>query len=169
MPPNIGYAGDPILRQIRAMARSDFAQAQAEALKDRQRTLLEFGDVKLARSLFSRGGLTKEERAFLQSVRANRPLSTLGRIRHDFTEATDTANEAFNKQGLFYSGHRLKGLGDLERERTLATTDATRQTQRGLDEILRGLLGAQREKRRTILGAEEAAYQRGLGRFALGI
>jgi hypothetical protein len=79
-----------------------------------------------------------------KAIREN-PFSITKTIAKDRERSTAEAEDAFNKQNLFYGGARIKGLGDLEQSFLQRGTEAQSGIRGKLDEIEQALLQAEQE------------------------
>ncbi len=149
------YNFDPVLAKLSALGEMSIANARTEAANAKKQALIDAGSEEIAR------GVGADENT-LSAAKAN-PFSTQAQLMKDFQDRQRQMDENLNASNLFYSGERVRQMGELERGRAQA------ETQFGGN--LRGLLAAIDEQMRA---AEEADLQRqidaqiGAGGGALG-
>lgn len=149
------YSGDPILAQIRALygpGGSYLTSAQGSYDEGRKRELINYGYDASLDSLYP-------DAATKAAAQAN-PYSILNQLSHANQQRETNLNEGYNKQNLFYSGHRGQALGENARAYGQEQYGASQ----GVQNVLRGLAGtlagAQSEAQNQIIGAEQAAAGR---------
>ncbi len=135
------YNFDPVLAKLSALGEMSIANARTEAANAKKQALIDAGSEEIAR------GVGADENT-LGAAKAN-PFSTQALLMKDFQDRQRQMDESLNQSNLFYSGERVRQMGELERGRAQA------ETQFGGN--LRGLLAAIDEQMR---GAEEAELQR---------
>lgn len=125
---------DPALQQVNALTGLSDEQARAQALKERQQTILDYGSPELAGALFGAND------PFVAAAKGN-PSSTLAQLARgreqnlgDFTRALDPS--------LLFSGYRAgqeKRLGQAYTDQLAQAASGVNQT---LDQIAAQLSGA---------------------------
>src|SRR5690348_11047231 len=73
-PPGSPWDSDPVLQQIRAQTQANIANAQAQALASRQKSLIQFGYDPVLASLYGDAATTEAAK--------NNPFSTLAQLAH---------------------------------------------------------------------------------------
>src|SRR3954465_1193057 len=124
------YSGDPILAQIRGLygpGGSFLTGAQGTYDEGRKRELINYGWTPETDALFP-------DEATRAAAKAN-PFSVVNQLAHNNTTRETNLNEGYNKQNLFYSGHRGQALG--ENARTYQGEQYA--ASQGLGNVLRGL------------------------------
>jgi hypothetical protein len=91
---------DPALQQILALAGLNNQQAQAEALKERQNLLLQFGDPNVTASVLGQND------PLVQAAQQN-PTSTVNQLGQQRDQNLKTLIDQLNPQNLDYSGYRI--------------------------------------------------------------
>jgi len=152
------FGDDPILAKVRALNSKYIQSAQASALAEKQRSLIDFGSPDLALQ-------TIHDQNTARAAQQN-PFSTLAQLLLGHNQNDLGINEDTNKRNLFYSSTRgfdltNEGRGYLQRQ-SLAQ-NALEAGMRGQD---MSVLSAEQVAAERELAAEDAAYQRALA-FAL--
>lgn len=131
------YSGDPVLMQAKAFAAAANQQAQAQATARMQQLGIEYND-------------------------PSNPFSTVARIDRAGAKSVTDTNEAYNKQNLFYSGHRAKGLSELATALQQQKYDAANQYRAQTTDVTNNLASALLGNQQNVIGAEGDAYNRAL-------
>jgi len=123
------WESDPILQQIRAQVASNIANAEASSLAQRQKALIQFGYDPTLNSLYGDANTS--------AAAQKNPFSTLAQLLRAHTENQTNLNESYNKNNLFYSGHRGQAL---EQEGTNYLQNQS-NAQNALQALLTGIQG----------------------------
>jgi hypothetical protein len=137
------YNFDPVLAKLSALGEMSIANARTEAANAKKQALIDAGSEEIAK------GVGADENT-LSAAKAN-PFSTQAQLMKDYQDRQRQMDETLNASNLFYSGERVRQMGELERGRAQA------ETQFGGN--LRGLL-AQIDAQ--LQAAEEAELLRGI-------
>lgn len=132
---------DPALVQIRASNTRNLGQAQAAALAGRRKTLQDFGDPLLAKSLLGENDPT------LASISSDPEKSTsvLARLARTYQDRTKQNDEELNQGNLWYSGYRGNVLKGIAQDRATDEADATSNVNTALAQIGAALLKQQND------------------------
>lgn len=153
--PQASYVADPALQMVLANSQADLGTARAQADERRKMLLLDYGDPKLAETFYGK------DAGYIGSIGAN-PHSALKRLATGYGRTVRDADQAMNKQNLWYSGFRAKTLADLANDYQQQQYDLSQGTNRALMEINDFLLAAEREARDRKIAAEMEAFNRAL-------
>jgi hypothetical protein len=135
------YNFDPVLAKLSALGEMSIANARTEAANAKKQALIDAGSEEIAK------GVGADENT-LSAAKQN-PFSTQALLMKDFQDRQRQMDESLNQSNLFYSGERVRQMGELERGRAQAET--------GFGSNLRGLLAAIDEQMRA---AEEEELSR---------
>jgi hypothetical protein len=135
------YNFDPVLAKLSAIGEMSIANARTEAANAKKQALIDAGSQEIAK------GVGADENTL--SAAAQNPFSTQALLMKDFQDRQRQMDESLNQSNLFYSGERVRQMGELERGRAQAET--------GFGSNLRGLLAAIDEQMRA---AEEEEVSR---------
>lgn len=170
-------AGDTQYQQDtgeQAQARSDAAANYLESLKSK---LFGFGSEALARATFAKilpqlraqlgDGINLEPwfQSFKGQDNPDTGFSQIAQFEHGARDQLQSLNEDLNSQNLWFSGHRVKQLGNFDYNKQAAYGDLLAGIQSGLGSLagdFQGALGAQR-------AASAASAQEALTRLAGGL
>src|SRR6266487_5305415 len=127
------WQADPVLQRIQAQQQASLAQAQTAAIAQRQQAEIGFG--------YDPNYAYADENT-RQAAQQN-PFSTLAQLLQGHQRAGTNIDEGYNKQNLFYSGHRAQALGDEAQNYLQNQYNAQQGLQRQLTGISSNLLAAQ--------------------------
>lgn len=116
---------DPALQQIQALAGLNNQQAQAEALKEQQNLLLQYGDPTIAAAVLGQSDP-------LVQAAAQNPTSTVNQLGQQRDQNLKTLDNGLNAQNLIYSGYRV----DQEQQNAQNYQNALAQAAAGLNSNL---------------------------------
>jgi hypothetical protein len=138
------YNFDPVLAKLSALGEMSIANARTEAANAKKQALIDAGSEEIAR------GAGADENT-LGAIGQNNiaGLSTQAKLMKDYQDRQRQMDESLNQSNLFYSGERVRQMGELEQGRLAA------ESQFGGN--LRGLLAAIDEQMRA---AEEEELSR---------
>lgn len=154
-PTPISYVADmdPTLNQIQALSSQGREDATSNALALRRQLAQSYGDQGLARQY---GGDAEATAA------ANNPNSVLAQLSHSYDQSRSSLENQLNQNNLFYSGARVKQLGDLEGQYQSQLAGATGQEQGALGDITSNLAAALHSADLQDAQAQQDAYGRSL-------
>jgi hypothetical protein len=157
---SVSYNFDPVLSKLAALGEQSIANARSEAAALKKQTLIGSGSDKMAREL---GADENTINAAKQNSFGGAQL-----LQRDFGDRSRQLDEALNSQNLFFSGERVRQMGDMEFGRAKAETDFGSRLREILSNIDQQLLAAEeQEKMRQIeaeiAAAQNASYVGGLG------
>jgi hypothetical protein len=155
------YTSDPILARIRALGAQRVTEAEANALMQKQRLAIGYGDPAFARKI----GV---DESFAKAAEAN-PFSTTkelarGKKRRDVFDINRPLSDYKN---LFYSSERGRQLSVSGESYLRDQASAQSAVQQQLEQITQAVLQAKLQAQADEIAAEQAAYERALSR-ALG-
>lgn len=125
-------------------------QANAEALKQRQGILTNYGDAGLSRAVLG-------DETWAKAAEGN-PFSTLAQLRTTNDRATTQRTEDFNKQNLSYSGARVLGEEQAAHDYQQRVADAAAQVNGALGSVSSNLVSALAATRSQRIQALQDAY-----------
>ncbi len=144
---------DPALQQVYAYSGQQDQQAQAAALRDKTQLLEQYGDPNLARKL----GLGD---TVAQAAEQN-PNSLLARLKKSYEDTVRQQESGYNRNNLFYSGARVKGLQDLANQYSGSQADLASQVRQQLggigDALAQALAGGQYQRLNALQGVQAPA------------
>lgn len=160
------YDFDPVLARIQAMSSMGLAGAKSEAEALKKQTLIDAGDVDIARDVGA-------DAQTIEATRQNTDiakLSTIARLNKDAADRARQLDEARNVQNLFYSGARARDIEEQGQGLLQARNDFGRSLRAALSQIQGGVLDAEERNRQATLQAalqaaarQTAATQAGAG------
>lgn len=109
------YNFDPVLSKLTALQEMSIANARSEAAAAKKQALIGAGSEGIARDVGA-------DENTINAAKGN-TLSTQALLQRDFGDRQRQLDEALNSQNLFYSGERIKQMGDLEFGRAKAESD----------------------------------------------
>lgn len=109
------YNFDPVLSKLQALSEQSIANARTDAATAKKQALIDAGSSELARSL---GG----DENTINAANANQ-FGTSQLLQKEFGDRQRQLDEYLNANNLFYSGERVRQMGELERGRAQAETD----------------------------------------------
>lgn len=145
------YDSDPVLMRIRALGTQSVTDAQTEADKIRNQSIIDFGAADTGRQL----GVGQN----VQDAAAQNPFSVLAKLHDQAKVATQNLDESANKGNLFYSGRRAQDLTDLGKQTAASETDAQASLRHILDQASGGVLSARQAAQQQEQDAIDAAAQ----------
>jgi len=153
--PQLGYSydADPVLNQIQALSGQSRGDAAANANALRLQLAQQYGDPALARQYGTE--------ADAAAASAN-PNSVLAQLAHSYQTGQQGLEQALNQQNLFYSGARVKQLGELANQYQGQQAGAAGQEQGALGSIAANLAAAQHAADLQDAQAQQDAYNRQL-------
>jgi hypothetical protein len=119
---------DPALQQVEALTGLSDTQAKAEALKERQQLLLQYGDQSLAQSILGANDPTA-------AAAGKSTTSTLAQLNNQRTQDVKQLSDALNKANLFYGGYRVDQEGQAAQNYQNALAQAAGAVQSALGGI----------------------------------
>jgi hypothetical protein len=137
---------DPILERIRALGKQNIDIARSQAAAARKQAILSSGLADVGQEL----GL---DEGTLAAARTN-PFSERANLERAATERRTSAEDAYNAGNLYYSGARIKGLGELETGRARQQSELMSAIRARLLGITEAEAKAEREANEAILEAE---------------
>lgn len=149
------WQNDPALLGIKAAQDQALANAKAGYEQQRRNALIGFGSQALARQYLGNDPIVDTI-----SDNPDTSNSTLAQLAYGYRQAQYQSNEADNENNLWYSGARGAHLGALGRAHETDVANAAAQVQQALDEIARGILGAQGAHDTAISQAQADAITR---------
>jgi hypothetical protein len=108
------YNFDPVLAKLSALGEMSIANARTEAANAKKQALIDAGSEEIAR------GVGADENT-LSAAKAN-PFSTQAELMKQYQDRQRQMDESLNANNLFYSGERVRQMGELERGRAQAET-----------------------------------------------
>jgi hypothetical protein len=108
------YNFDPVLAKLSALGEMSIANARTEAANAKKQALIDAGSEEIAR------GVGADENT-LSAAKAN-PFSTQAELMKQYADRQRQMDEQLNASNLFYSGERVRQMGELERGRAQAET-----------------------------------------------
>jgi hypothetical protein len=108
------YNFDPVLAKLSALGEMSIANARTEAANAKKQALIDAGSEEIAR------GVGADENT-LSAAKAN-PFSTQAELMKQYQDRQRQMDEQLNASNLFYSGERVRQMGELERGRAQAET-----------------------------------------------
>lgn len=147
------YSGDPALAKIHAINVAARANARTQALAAAKTLAIRFGDAT---------GITDDPNA--QAEAANNPYSTLATLLKGYKDTALSHDEALNKDNLFFSGARVKQLGEDANAYQHQTYDARNAALDQFGGIQSGLASALSGIDQSDIAAEGDAYGRAQAR-----
>jgi hypothetical protein len=108
------YNFDPVLAKLSALGEMSIANARTEAMNAKKQALIDAGSEEIAR------GVGADENT-LSAAKAN-PFSTQAELMKQYQDRQRQMDENLNANNLFYSGERVRQMGELERGRAQAET-----------------------------------------------
>jgi hypothetical protein len=149
-----------VLSKLAALGEQSIANARSEAAALKKQTLIGSGSDKMAREL---GADENTINAAKQNSFGGAQL-----LQRDFGDRSRQLDEALNSQNLFYSGERVRQMGDLEFGRAKAETDFGARLREILSNIDQQLLAAEEQEKMRQIEADIAAAQNAQYVGALG-
>lgn len=119
---------DPALQQIQALIGMSDEQAQAQALKERQNLLLQYGDPDVAASVLGAND------PFVQAVGDN-PTSTVKQLGQQRTRNLKDLLEQLNQSNLAYGGYRIDQEQQAQNDYQNALAQAAGGLNSNLDQV----------------------------------
>jgi hypothetical protein len=166
--PGFNADTDPIVAWTKAANEAAIKTALRGSLDEQERMLLGYGSQELARSVLGavdpslRGDPTIAPTIAAISDNPDTSTSMLARLARSYRDVTAANEDAMNKNNLFYSGYRVKRLGDLSYSNQTNLADAASRAQDALRQIAAGVLGVRNSAQDRLLQAIENAYNRWL-------
>jgi hypothetical protein len=108
------YNFDPVLAKLSALGEMSIANARTEAANAKKQALIDAGSEEIAK------GVGADENT-LGAAKAN-PFSTQALLMKEYADRQRQMDESLNANNLFYSGERVRQMGELERGRAQAET-----------------------------------------------
>jgi hypothetical protein len=146
------WQADPVLQRIVAQQQASVAQAQAAAVSARQQAEINYG---------YDPGYQYADQNTSQAAQQN-PFSVLAQLSQQHQRNETGIDEGYNKQNLFYSGHRAQALGDESQGYLQRQYQAGQALHGQLSGITQNLLAAQTGASNAVGQGESDAYTRGL-------
>jgi hypothetical protein len=152
---------DPALQQVNALVGLSDQQAQAQALKEREQLLLQYGDPKLAAAVL--GGQDPMVQAAAQNQESD--LAQLSRQDAQNVKGFETQLDP----SLTFSGYKVGQEQQIGQNYQDALAKAAAGVQSGLDQITQNLNGALQQNGMQQANGLEQAYQDELARIEAGL
>jgi hypothetical protein len=154
------YSADGFLQSTLGLLGQQLGGQLAGLSAQEKSELLRFGDPNLASKIL---GLGKDD-PFIRSISSNpdTSFSTLAQLAKAYRDNSGRFNEAENNNNLWYSGHRVKGLGELAYANNKNVDSATQTVQGNLTKINQGRIAAQQAYDQARVAAEQGAYDRAI-------
>lgn len=155
------FDADPVLQQIKALQEQTYQHAVAAADVQRKQLLIALGDPDMVEktAFGSLENPTYGDQTTELAAKQN-PYSTLANLLFTHGQSQRNINEAENKANLFYSGDRIRQLGNEEHVYGSNVTTARNTTTNALNQITQGLLNTETAGSQAYLDALNAAYGR---------
>lgn len=147
------YDADPILNQVQALSTQSEENARANAAKLQQQLAIQYGDKELG-TLY--GGPDTGQAA------ADNPNSVAAQLAHGYQTSQQSLEDQLNAANLFYSGARIRQLGDLASQYGAQQAGAAGDLRNALAGVDANLSTALSNAAAQRLAAEQAAADRAL-------
>jgi hypothetical protein len=147
------YNFDPVLAKLSALGEMSIANARTEAANAKKQALIDAGSEEIAR------GVGADENT-LGAAKAN-PFSTQATLMKEYQDRQRQMDENLNANNLFYSGERIRQMGELERGRAQAETQFGGNLRGLLSSIDAQLQAAEEAELMRVIEAQIAAAGRG--------
>lgn len=158
----LNFADDPILAKVQALNQKMISDAQSQALAEKQRELIDFGDPALVRQILGKDPNTA------QAAKQN-PFSTLAQLLTGHNQYTGTINTTRNAENLWYSSTRGNDLTTEGQAWLLRQSLAQNQLEANIRAQDQLVLQAKQAASEREIAAEESAYQRALQVYLQGL
>jgi hypothetical protein len=149
------YNFDPVLAKLSALGEMSIANARTEAANAKKQALIDAGSEEIAR------GVGADENT-LSAAKAN-PFSTQAELMKQYQDRQRQMDENLNMENKYFSGERVRQMGELERGRAQAETQFGGNLRGLLSQIDAQLQAAEEEELMRQIQAQIAAAGSGGG------
>jgi hypothetical protein len=143
------YQFDPVLQKLSALGQASIANARSDAAALRKQSLIESGYSDVAQGYGA-------DPNTIEASRVN-PTSTAALLKRDFADRQRQLDENLNASNLYFSGERVRQMGNQEFGRAQAESDYLTKLRSLLSGIDQELLSREEVERQNITDAMAAA------------